>query len=80
MVLPAIIASFFGGTIHGVDELTGADVVKGGSPFVLMWVMAVFSFVNSALLYTLIKMGHGLKAKAAPAAVPPTAPSDTPQP
>lgn len=63
MVLPAIIASLFGGTTHGVDEVTGADVVTGGSPYVLMWVMAVFSIVNAGLLYFLIKLGHALKTK-----------------
>ena len=62
MALPAIIASFFGGTVHDVD-LNGQDTVKGGSPMVLMWVLAVFCPINFALLYLLLRFGNDIKEK-----------------
>jgi len=62
MALPAIIASFFGGTVHDVD-LNGRDTVKGGSPMVLMWVLAVFCPINFALLYLLLRFGNDIKEK-----------------
>jgi len=62
MALPAIIAFFFGGTEHEMD-LNGEDVVKGGSPMVLMWVLAVFCCINFGLLLVLLRLGKNLKEK-----------------